>query len=610
MIGHVKDAPVYNGDLEQAHTEWQVLNRNVAVEVNDRYTGEPHLEPISEKMWGNKLTNAINEKPELFMLLRREARDAGVRIDNDQLNEIMANNFRPSPEPDDAVEELARDAVTDMLLIQSNFVRLASDVKVSQPYRDEMLAKYLQNIRLNVVEIPASDYASKLPPPTTQQMQEQFDKFANIDPGVPDPEKNPFGFGYRLPDRVKLQFLAIRRDEVQAAVEKSKTPYDWEVQARLYYRQHHDEFPATQPAAPTTQNLASSQPSTAPAYKPFEEVSKEAIDRVRTPIVDKLMADIQGRIAGVMSSGWHAYSESVATTQPGGAAASSPAGSDYPSYTFLRNLADSIQQQYGVHIYVTDRQNGYLSEKDLPMLEGIGQAFDNPMSEQAVPFATLTMQRARTFLARPDKDTPQARAQLMQPSMPLQDYMQNVYVYRLTDARAAEPAPSLADVSVKVEADLRTQQGFEKAKEAAGPLLAAARNGTLGGAAGAIGKSTTTTESFNAGSRSFGLNITMSESGTAAFKDQAFRLLSQYNPSTNAHPVELIELPQDGKIYIAQLQDISTDVDKNQAFEASIQVTAMLRNDLMAGLIQDWFSYDAVVKRMDYKPVPPKSTGS
>jgi hypothetical protein len=409
---------------------------------------------------------------------------------------------------------------------------------------------------------------------------------------------------------VKVQYLAVDRAQAQKAVEHQMSPYEWDVQARLYYRQNKEEFPTTQPAAPpTTQSVAgaTTQPTTAPAYKPYAEVAKEALQKVQTPKVDKLMFDIQTKITAQLASDWRTYEQSVAnhaTTGP--AAAASAAAGEYPSYAYLKKIADSIQKQFDVTIFVNDFDRFY-SGQDLNTLPGIGQLGESAFGQRGVTFADVAMQRAGQYLASADKDTPAGRAKLMQPSPPLPDILGNVYLFRLTDARPPEPATDLNEVRDKVETDLRKVAGYEMAKAAAKPALEAAQAGGLGGQAMAMGKRLITTDPFNSNPYStqppaLGSGITLSPTATRDFAEQAFGLLAQYNPTTNPNPVKLIELPEDGKLYVAQLTKITPQWDADTFYSRWLDVTAGLRGAFASGLRNDWFNYDAVVQRTGYKP--------
>ena len=62
-------------------------------------------------------------------------------------------------------------------------------------------------------EIPRNTDAG----PGEEKMMEHFDKYKNFYPGAVSNE-NPYGFGYKLPDRVQLEYIAIRLADVRSIV--------------------------------------------------------------------------------------------------------------------------------------------------------------------------------------------------------------------------------------------------------------------------------------------------------------------------------------------------------------------------------------------------------
>src|SRR5207247_1415583 len=98
--------------------------------------------------------------------------------------------------------------------VLAGYQRASTVIKISDPLRKHSAAQELQSISLNVVDIPAADFAKNVPPPTTQQLTEQFNKYADFLPGRIDDQKNPHGFGYRYPNRVKLQYIEVNRPAV------------------------------------------------------------------------------------------------------------------------------------------------------------------------------------------------------------------------------------------------------------------------------------------------------------------------------------------------------------------------------------------------------------
>jgi hypothetical protein len=585
VLGKTNTAPIYNTDMADARREWGLLSRNVQVMAPNMRTGQYEARPIIYKYFTQPTIAEIEQKPELFLLLRQEAVDANTQINKDELQDIMTNDYVRPAGADEDTDEAVYDAVADLLRIDANFNRVANDVKVSQPQRDLVLAKALQRIQLNVVELAASRYASKVATPTTQAVQEQFEKYGNVDPGKPD-AGNPFGFGYRLQDRVKLQYLQIDRQAAEKIVDATKTPYDWDVEARLYYLQHKDEFATTQPT-----NVPTTEP-TATGVRPYEQVRDAALRSVRQPQLEKLILDVQNKILATMQSDLRIWSNSSGATS---------LGEPYPSYTYLQKLCDAIEAQFKLRVFASEQDRDFLSAVDLAGLKGIGTSED-----ESSKFSDDVIQRATAYLARSDKDTPAAKAQLMTASDPLFDLDGNVYIYRLTDARAAEPAPDVQAVAAKIESDLRTEAAYRLAQAQAKAILA--KHATmLSSALAGSGLTEVGTAPFSDLNPNLGDEISLSSVGQAAFVDRAFHLLAGYDPTSGQNPMEIIEVPQDAKVFVAQLAHVTPSWDETNFYRQASEATDYLLRQEKQLLREQWMSYDQVAKRTGYQAQQSKS---
>src|SRR5262245_29796484 len=112
-------------------------------------------------------------------------------------------------------------------MVQRAFMRACDTVKVSRPFLDFQIAASSQAIKCYVVDFLISDYLSKVPDATADQLQKHFEKYADSMPDTPT-DANPFGFGYKYPNRVKVQYIGVPRAEVARVVRASKPgPYGW-----------------------------------------------------------------------------------------------------------------------------------------------------------------------------------------------------------------------------------------------------------------------------------------------------------------------------------------------------------------------------------------------
>jgi hypothetical protein len=161
----------------------------------------------------------ITEQPEHWYLLVREAEQAGF-VGGRAIDQIPAEQAQvlfsvagATPDTDAAISKSL--AVGRMIQMYQNAAQL-SDARL----RAEA-ARLFHAVegRTVVLEAEASDAA---PAPSEAEIAAQFERFRDVVPGDADAEGgNPAGFGYRLPDRFKVEMLTIGTDGVRAMIEAS-----------------------------------------------------------------------------------------------------------------------------------------------------------------------------------------------------------------------------------------------------------------------------------------------------------------------------------------------------------------------------------------------------
>ncbi|MDB5329993.1 MAG: hypothetical protein JWP03_1144 [Phycisphaerales bacterium] len=635
-IGQLGKTIVYTEDREQARSDWKLLSQYPAFipEINPRgavpYT--LHL--------GESLFDQIQKHNELFFLLQKEAEQRGIRVSKDEVGNILKNEYPFSAMGGDT--EQLHLAMTHFLMVKGLRDRLNSDIKISEPIWTHNLAGS-QQVRLNLVEFNTRDLKASLPAPTTQQVEDLYAKYKGVEPEAGmTPADDPLGFGYQVPNRVKLQYVSITRAQILAAVRAAKPEYDWDVQARQYYYGHQQDFvrpaPATQPAtAPATQpsttqpstqaSAAGTQPSTAPATqasagptpavpatpttRPYAEVKEEILAIAMKADADKLQKDVADALQKRLAADYAEHRKTNPTTRPTtGPAVAGPTTqpstqpTGYASYGYLEQVAQDIQKQF--HVLPEVHQIGeWADTRQLGREPGIGFAragerrFSEYATQDAVPFVTDPARKSDSLL------------QVLQPSEQLSDFSENAYVFRLTDASPAHPA-DLAEVRARVESDAQAKAAYDAALAAAKKLADSARKDGLLKAAVADHRVVVSTGAFSFDQRMPKIpNFEADFMSTAALTDKAHSLLSDATPA-NPHPVAVVEMPADKKVVVAELADVTLDIPSDRLALMKIRTIANEQQQGSEMLAQSWFNYDAVVKRLDYKSEEPadKNSGS
>jgi hypothetical protein len=607
VIGRIGSENLIGSDLENARQEWRLLNQAMVVEDPEQQ-GQyqlffpQHFPPAEE----------IDQNPKLYLLLLKEADRMRTSVSDQEVLDFLAREHvdirLPSGsithldqiepvDPDYAAE--VKSAVGDFLRVEKASMRVLDLCKFSRPLREFGLAQ-AQNVSVRFVAFDANKLKTKVPAPTTQQLQQQFDQFASAEPSGTGAEKNPLGFGYQIPDQVLVQSIAVPRGQIKAAVEKSKSDYDWKVLEWEYYLKHKADFATTQPVAPpptAMMTLPTTQPS--PTTKPFDQVRSEILDKVMAADVDDLSDRVQKSILATMTADWTTYHAAHPDTQPttgptgvaSAMAASSPApspsmasslGVPYDSYDYLKALALKVQKEFNV-LPETAAYNKPMTSPDLSKLAGIGHAHT---ALGANSFAITAMDSSYA---------------VFQPSPPLTDDASTFYAFRVTQRIAAHRPASIADVADVVRSDWIKGTAYQMAIDQAKALHDAAAKAGLMSAGPAAGQLVTTTPPFSVAAEKATdavPTVPLAGEDLSTFKQKCQSTMEA--AAKHEPPVAIVEAPNEMKALVIELADVQPDWPKGQRYVAEADVTRELLSDLARPLQTQWFTLAAVEARLGY----------
>jgi hypothetical protein len=597
-VGHVGSTKFHTSDLVQIKAEVKALAK----------FGVPAQE-----------LELFDKKPEEMALLRYEAKEAGFRAGADQVATLMQHYTGAADDPDG--RQVAEAAISDYLLIQERFGQIERYVKVPEPAVDQILAASSQQVQFGVVQLSTDQYVAATTRPSDPEMKAQFDKYAAVVPGKPD-AANPFGFGYRLPQREQLQYLHYNRLDLERAV-IAKTPYNWwsvpatDPLERLllacrvvdyywnsagndYYRLHKEQF--TKPPSPGAD----------PELQPLSDVREEVIRNVRDPLVEKLNDDLQQHLSTTLTADWTAYRQYVADGAKGAEPASS-VGIPYSSPEYFGLLAKSAFKQYAVPIF-PGASPGPLTDEETEKNSAFG-------SYEIKQFAVGA---AADYQAAVDAKSPTAAAILLKPSGPISSYSADMAVpfegkvttfARLSAFVPSAPPKDLASVADKVDRDLRTAQAYQKAQADADRLLALTRQGKIENAAAAMRTSVTylvklpigLTDALKNPAALAAIQPPLDSEASASFFTQAYAPLAKYDFKADPHPAVIVQVPDRSRTFVVQVQAVTADWSdpKNSGtfFSHAMEARGGLRREQDRALYQNWFNFEKTAARLGYVPV-------
>jgi hypothetical protein len=525
---------VYYQEVEQANDEWRYLRTLFAP------TGRPppdDLVPVLAFLSVGIVEGEQDKNELLYYLLRKEAERLGIRPREQTLDGFLEMIRIQTPDgrltdyesirnkPQGAY---TRQAAANLLAVEFAFRRAAGAIKVTRPEIQTFMAMQFQTLALDVVPFYVSEFEPTVGEISAEQLRKQFDAYADTLPDRPTDE-NIFGFGYKFPDRVKLQYIRVSREALRAAVMDDPTygptpqdrEYYWAKEAYKYFLDHQDEFPPpTTQAADGTTLPSATQPATTPEQR-FEQVRAVALERVVGPEIDKLARKVQGRITSALNADYIAWSNAKSTnaTPPNTLGA-------YDSLEYLNNLANDVNNRFKVLPQVVNLGDELRSGEELARFENLGQFFSRvPGREMSLPQYVFTATEA--FVPADKKDEPSVLS-LMEPSQVLDDVDGGFAQFRVTAAEPARRPTSIDEVAEAVRRDVRIALAMDAATAAAQKLIDSAGEGGLSAAAQSAGRKLVDLDEVRFGAPILSTDLpAITPAGVAQFQRVAFDLLAK-----------------------------------------------------------------------------------
>ncbi|HSI36973.1 MAG TPA: hypothetical protein VK986_25530, partial [Tepidisphaeraceae bacterium] len=493
---------------------WQILSQSQP----------PQMRAIGDAVYvGAGIFEQIEANEDAFMLLVREAEANGIGADDETITAILAAEMGGQAPPDAGTPEgreyqNRRALLRDFLKVIGSARRAATVAKVSQPLRSYLMGTQAQQLAVNVLEFDAKDFLAQAPAPTEDEVKAHFDKYKDKDAKA---DETPFG--YKIPNRVKFDAIAISADEVKKAIK----PVQGEDVAEYYYANKGT------PAIPTTREVFALGDGTRP--KTLAESADEIRERLTTERITQLTTAVRDAVRTTLRADYDAYKAAVDAKKP---VPSSSLGVPYNTFDYLKKLRDKVQADHKVTLTISDvgtfltadSMKDTVEFKDL-MVTG-GERGRTPFGQYLTTAldAYLTDDERKALGQAADQ-----RPALWQPLPAAEDVGgKKQVIARATAAELAHAPAKFDDVREQVVADAKKAKAYQLAKAAAEKALATVQSGQwLQGVANELNKQMITTGAFRAPggeSAMFGDSVPgypLGAQSTRPFKRAAFALLSQ-----------------------------------------------------------------------------------
>jgi len=206
-----------------------------------------------------------------WILLKNEAHLAGIRVPNEQAGELLGQvipqlfngqtysqrigiliNQHGLPQ-----QQLL--AIFSKLLAVWQYTQMiCANENVTSSQITQIIARQQESVDAELVEFDSAVFASSIENRTSSIEQDHFDTYKKFFAGAVS-EENPYGFGYKLPDRVQLEYIVVRLDDISPLT----TPPTNQEKEDYYYRYREQLFTeqvpsdSNDPNSPLTQRIKS-----------------------------------------------------------------------------------------------------------------------------------------------------------------------------------------------------------------------------------------------------------------------------------------------------------------------------------------------------------------
>ena len=383
-----------------------------------------------------------SKSPEHWWLLVKEARDAGlVGGPGDGRVMIEESATRSGAKPDDVLMQLASSSRQQPQVVLETLANLrgverlvglsVGNRRLSDARMRDAARELLTNASCEVVVLDGATATKALPmdPPSEDRMAKLFEQGKDQLEGA-----GPGGIGYKIPDRVQLEWLVVPSRDILASL--ASDPALGPVELRKEFRRDPKAFGVT--------DAELAPGAVPPSYEAYAPKVRDAVER-------RLVKERAERIAGFVRD-WNRTQMKDIPVEGGMAKLPADWKDRQPS---MKALAAELAQRFSVATPQVADGGGWMTPTAIEGTPVVGTATS---SEYGRPMGIGAMARAmRAF-------DPESR-------LPIQPGVvgpvavtpgDDVVAWRITAAEKAHPPASIDEVRAAVTRDAETQARYEK----------------------------------------------------------------------------------------------------------------------------------------------------
>ncbi|MHC4996601.1 MAG: hypothetical protein ACYTGQ_16270, partial [Planctomycetota bacterium] len=299
--------------------------------------------------------------------------------------------------------------------------------------------------------------------PSEGEIANQFETYRNDLAGAGE----PFGFGYKLPDRVKLEYIGVPLERVAESIEVD------DIKANRFYLDHPERYmPTPEAPDPAASDEEGEEPKpvvTGP--KPYREVRDQVMQDVR----DREAEDQQTKIVAWLRREMDRQIGAQGLELDDRGAPVFPEGYAAPS---LEDLAKKAQAQFNLLPSVVKIDSRWMSLDDVRQMEGFGSA-SAQIAGRPVSVVDL-IRSVQEFDAESSGPLASLNLRVHGMAPAVKDFTGDAYLFRLTAAQAEHVPAAVDEVRADVVVDLKALKAFSNLKNRTDILLGRLKEEGLG----------------------------------------------------------------------------------------------------------------------------------
>jgi hypothetical protein len=375
-----------------------------------------------------------------WILLRDEALDAGFHVRSDDvgqmLGKIIPQLYEGATYSQTMLSLVNRYGIPEKDILATfgklwavlQYAEAACSAESVTTSEIRHLASYEnQTLNAECVQLKAAFFIDKDATPSDTEMAAHFDKYKALAADEPG-NQNPYGFGYKLPDRIQIQYMALDLNDVSSTVKRPTAE-----EAETYYQSNRDRLFTEQvqsdPNDPNSPTVAKVQS--------YADVVDTITDRLRR---EKIIAKAEEVLLDARSLADAGLEATGAGDKKLTAAEMMAEAGDYDK------IAAELGQKHGVALY--SGRTGLLSAADIQTDESLSRLFltgygNNPIRLTQLLFSVEELgERAVTLISVPSAEMYRSIGPIQDPSVARARDLsgQIMGIVRIVDvAPAAEP---------------------------------------------------------------------------------------------------------------------------------------------------------------------------